>query len=241
MEGVYTHGALADNDERVLGGLEELDGVGNFGRVGQRLRRRRALGHERDGLSGGLAHADVGGQVDVGGAGAAVGAHADGDLEEVGDALDGVRPRGVLAERLGRRDLRRLLEGTHRLLLRERGAAEEDHGPAVGPGVREAGDAVDLAGARDGQARAGHTRQEAHARRGVGSCLLIAKAVWRQQRGRRGERERGAGTRQAVRSGGGCAQYLPPMAWKAAAMPCAHTERAQDGASPKTRSAKSSW
>ena len=87
--------------------------------------------------------------------------------------FDGVRPFG---NRGRGQYLALLLEGAHAVPIGLRGAANEDHRPAVLLGVGKAGKTVDDAGAGDDDARAGPAGQVADGARGIGGRLLVAHA-----------------------------------------------------------------
>src|SRR5216684_4363570 len=92
------------------------------------------------------------------GAGAAVdrvpGCHLD-IVRNARHALDAVRE---LAERRGDQHLALFLERAHAAAIGLRGAADQDHGPAVLLGIGKTGEAVHHAGPGHGEAGAGATR-----------------------------------------------------------------------------------
>ena len=146
-------------------------------RIGQAARRLGAARRQDDARLVRAALVDVVGQVQVDRARAAVDAGAHRLLHVVGDALDAVGTRRVLDERARGFDLRRLLEGAHVVLVGVVRPAQQQHRPAVGPGVRQARDAVHHARPADGQARARAAGQIADGAGGVARRLLVAKAV----------------------------------------------------------------
>jgi hypothetical protein len=73
-------------------------------------------------------------------------------------------------------EVRAFLEGALAVLVAVVRATDEDHRPAVGPGVRHPGDAVNHARAGNAEADSGATRQIANGRGGVAGGLLIAEA-----------------------------------------------------------------
>src|SRR5581483_8649626 len=168
---------LADHDQRPLGALQHIERLLDRGRVGLhawRLRHALLLLHA---LVVHLAGDRVAGKVEVDGAGAAVDCAAYGLLDVVGDARRALDAVGILAERPRRLHLVRLLEGAHAVLEAIVGAAEQDHRPAVAPGVGEAGDRVDHAGAGDDEAGLRPAGEVAGRLRGVTRGLLVAHAV----------------------------------------------------------------
>ena len=107
------------------------------------------------------------------------------------DALDAVRE---LAERRGDQHLALLLEGAHAAAIGLRGAADQDHRPAVLLRVGETGEAVDDAWAGHRDAHAGPARQVAVGPGRVGRGLLVAHAdivdaFFLRGRGDRADRE----------------------------------------------------
>ena len=153
--------ALADQGERALGRLQHVEGALDVRRHRLGARRLRAF---RDLLHLGLvarAGDQVVGEVEIGRAGPAVGrlpvGHLDIERDAV-DVLDRVRPLG---DRGRRQHLALFLEGAHAVAVGLRGAADQDHRPAILLRVGKAGEAVDDAGAGHDDARAGPLRQVA--------------------------------------------------------------------------------
>ena len=119
---------------------------------------------------------DVVGHVEVAGTGTAIDRVPGRHLHVVGNArhaLDAVRK---LAERRGDQHLALLLEGAHAAAIGLRGAADQDHRPAVLLRVGETSEAVDDAWAGHRDARAGPARQIAVGPGRVGGGLLVAHA-----------------------------------------------------------------
>ena len=88
-------------------------------------------------------------------------------------ALDGV---GEFAERRGDQHLALFLEGAHAAAIGLRGAADQDHRPAVLLRVGKAGETVDDTGAGHDDAGAGPAGQIAVGPGRVGGGLLVAHA-----------------------------------------------------------------
>ena len=177
--GLRVGGALAEQDQRLLRALEQVERA--LHRVGRGDLARRRVDHLDQRLAA-LDRIDrlreqLGRQVEVDAARAARQRGADGAREADADVFGVQDAERGLAERLGDGELVHLfvvaLLQVDDLALRR--AADEDHREAVGGGVGERRQAVEEAGRRDGEADAGLLRQEAGGRRGVAGVLLVAE------------------------------------------------------------------
>ena len=168
--------ALADKNERPLGQLEQVQ-----------CRLDILLGCHRARRVGGpldldefallaLAGDDVVGQVEIGGARPAVDRLPRRHLDIVGNALDALDAVRELAERRCDQHLALFLEGPHAVAISLRGAADQDHRPAILLRIGEPGEAVHDPRAGDDDAGAGAARQIAVGLRGIGGGLLVAHA-----------------------------------------------------------------
>ena len=90
--------------------------------------------------------------------------------------MHGLDAVGELAERRGDQHLPLFLEGAHAAAIGLRGAADQDHGPAVLLGIGEAGEAVHHARAGHGDAGPGTTGHVAVGLGCVRGGLLVAHA-----------------------------------------------------------------
>ena len=168
--------ALADEDQRPLGLFEHVQRRLD---ILARRHHARRLGHALDLddlVELACAPDDVVRHVEIGGAGAAVDRVPGRHLDIVGDALHALDAVGELAERRGDQHLALFLEGAHAAAIGLRGAADQDHRPAVLLGIGEAGEAVHHAGAGHGEADAGATGHIAVGLGRVGRGLLVAHA-----------------------------------------------------------------
>ncbi len=168
--------ALADEDERPLGLFEQVQRVLDiFLRCHRARRVRRPLDLD-DFVLVALAGDDVVGHVEIGGAGTAVDGVPRRHLDKIGDALDGIDGMREFAERRGDQHLALFLEGAHGAAIGLRGAADQDHRPAILLRIGEAGEAVHDAGAGHDDAGARSALQIAVGLRGVGGGLLVPHA-----------------------------------------------------------------
>src|SRR5262249_11132300 len=85
---------------------------------------------------------NVVGHVEIGGAGAAIDRVPGCHLDIIGDALDALDAVCEFAERRGDQHLALFLESAHATAISLRGAAKQDHWPAILLGVGEAGETV---------------------------------------------------------------------------------------------------
>lgn len=118
---------------------------------------------------------DVGWDVEVAAAGAAGDGGGEGLEDEARDVGDGGCLDGDLDERLGGGDLVELLEVAPAGVWLGAGAGDHEERPGVGGGVGEAREAVDAAGAGDGEEQAGGAGEEAVGGGGVARGLLVAE------------------------------------------------------------------
>ena len=168
--------ALADEDERPLGLFEQVQ------RRLDVLRRRhhaRRFGHALDlddFVEVAFAPDDVVGHVEIGGAGTAIDRVPGRHLDIVGDALHALDAVRELAERRGDQHLALFLERAHAAAIGLRGAADQDHGPAILLGIGETRETVHHAGAGHDDAGAGAAGEIAVGLRRVGGALLVAHA-----------------------------------------------------------------
>ena len=169
--------ALADHDQRLLGGLEGGEGVRDGRVVGAQARRVRHARGPFDAVLVDLIEDDVARQIEVGGAGRAVDrlAYGLGDVER--EALGALGAARVLGVRGHRRDLLGLLEVAHVGAGRVGGAAEHQQRPAVGPGVGEGADGVERPRPGDHEADADTAVEVAGGLPGVGGGHLVAHSV----------------------------------------------------------------
>lgn len=118
---------------------------------------------------------DVGGEIEVGWAGST----REGPIEDLGDAAgdlgDVCGLGGELGEGLHGGDLVELLEVSAAGVPLVGGAGDHDGGPGVGGGVGEACEAVDAAGAGDGEEDAGAAGEVAVGGGGVPGGLLVVE------------------------------------------------------------------
>src|SRR5262245_50004096 len=119
---------------------------------------------------------DVVGHVEIGSAGAAIDRVPGCHLDIIGDALDALDAVREFAERRGDQHLALFLECAHAAAIGLRGAAKQDHWPAILLGIGEAGETVHHAGAGHDDAGAGTAGQIAVGLRRVGGGLLVAHA-----------------------------------------------------------------
>ena len=119
---------------------------------------------------------DVVGHVEIAGAGAAIDRVPGRHLDVVGNALHALDAVRELAERRGDQHLALFLEGAHAAAIGLRGAADQDHRPAVLLGVGETGETVHDARAGHRDAGAGAAGQIAVGPGRVGGGLLVAHA-----------------------------------------------------------------
>jgi hypothetical protein len=171
--------ALAENDERLLGALQHIDGA--LDGVRARNLRRRRIDHleQRSGALVGVENLgkQFGRQIEIDAArtprhrGADRARNADADILGVQHAI------GRLAKRLCDRKLVHLfivaLHQVDDLALRR--ARDQNHRPAIGRRMRKRGQAVEEARRRDGEADAGLLGQEAGDRRRIAGVLLVAE------------------------------------------------------------------
>ena len=168
--------ALADDDQRTLGGFERVQRCLDV--LAHRLHPRR-IG-DRGGLIDvvlldGLLD-DVVRHVEIDRARPAVDRGADRLLDIEGNPPGVLDRVGEFAVGRGELDLVFLLERAHAVLIDGRGAADQDHRPAVLLGIGEAGKRVDDARPGDREARARPPGQVAGGLRGIGRRLLVAHA-----------------------------------------------------------------
>ena len=168
--------ALADEDERPLGPFEHVQRILDVLHRRHHARRvGRALDLD-DFVEVAFAGDDVVGEVEIGGAGAAIDRVPGRHLDIVRDALDALDAVREFAERRGDQHLALFLEGAHAAAIGLRGAADQDHRPAILLGIGEAGETVHHAGAGHDDAGAGAAGQIAVGLRRVGGGLLVAHA-----------------------------------------------------------------
>ena len=168
--------ALADNDQRALRRLEDIQRLLDIFRHRLHPRRLGATLHLVHVVGVAGAGNQVVGDVEVGGAGPAVDRlphrhfHVERDAMHM---LDGVRPftHGGCAH-----DLAFLLERAHAVAVRFGCAADQQHRPAILLRVGQAREAVDHAGAGDDDARSRAPGHVADGAGGVGRGLLIPHA-----------------------------------------------------------------
>ena len=168
--------ALADEDERPLGPLEQVERRLDVLRRRHHARRVGRTLDLDDFVLVALAGDDVVGHVEIGGAGAAIGRVPGRHLDIIGDALHAIDAVGEFAERRGDQHLALFLECAHAAAIGLRGAADQDHRPAILLGIGEAGETVHHAGAGHDDAGAGPAGQIAVGLRRVGGGLLVAHA-----------------------------------------------------------------
>ena len=177
--GLGVGGALAEQDQRTLGALEQFKGA--LHRVlGRDLARRRIDHLDQRFLAGFRVHGlseQLGRQVEVDAARAAGDGGTDGARDAHTDVLGVQHAEGGLGERLGDGQLVHLLVVTLLQVddLALAGAADEDHREAIGGGVGQCGQAVEEAGGGHRQADAGLLRHEAGDGGGVAGVLLMAE------------------------------------------------------------------
>ena len=177
--GLRIGGALAENDQWPLGGLEHVERALDRVRRGNLRRRRVDDLDQRLRAGGGIHHLpeQLGRQIEIDAAGTA--RHRGADRTRHADAdVGGVQhAERRLAERLGDRELIHLLVvallQVDDLALGR--ARDQDHREAVGGGVGERREPVEEAGRRHRQADAGLLREEAGDRGGVAGVLLVAE------------------------------------------------------------------
>ncbi|SPA43029.1 protein of unknown function [Cupriavidus taiwanensis] len=192
--------ALAEQDQRALGGLQQRNGAVDRIRCGQLARRRiHHLDQRLLALFGFQRLAQqLGRQVQVHAARAARHGGANGTRDADADVLRVQHAERRLGVRTGDGQLVHLfvvtlLQVDDLALAR---AADQDHREAVGGGMRQRRQPVQEARRRHGQAYARLLRQEARNRRGVAGVLLVAEAddahaVGLRQTGQIGDRNAG--------------------------------------------------
>ena len=190
--GACPRGALADDRQRLArrfqGRQRRLYGCRIHLRGGRRFHARR-IGQII------FLHAagnDVARQVEVHGAGPPGNrmAHRGGDVTR--DQIDALRLPHPLAERLGEVHLRRRLKVAHVVQGLVGGAADQQHGPAIGPCIAERGDGVRHAGAGHHETRPDAALHVRNGLRRVARRLLmagadVADAFARRRRGDAGD------------------------------------------------------
>ena len=171
--------ALAQQDQRLLGALEEIERA--LHRIGRGDLARRGIDDLDQRLLAGLRvqglREQLGRQVQVHAAGAPGQRGADGAGDAHADVLGVQHAEGRLAQRPGDRELVHLfvvalLQVDDLALAR---AADQDHREAVGRRVGQRREAVQEARRRHREADAGLLRQETGSGRGVAGMLLVAE------------------------------------------------------------------
>ena len=119
---------------------------------------------------------DVVGHVEIGGAGAAIDRVPGCHLDIIGDALHALDAVRELAERRGDQHLPLFLERAHAAAIGLRGAADQDHRPAILLGIGKTRETVHHAWAGNGEAGAGAAGEIAVGPCRVGGALLVAHA-----------------------------------------------------------------
>jgi hypothetical protein len=181
--------ALAENNERALGALQDIEraldggGSGDLARGGiDDLYQRLPAGVRVHDLAEQFCR-----QVEIDAARTARHRGADGARKADADVLRMQHAERRLAERLGNRELIHLLIvallQVDDLALGR--AGDQDHREAVGGGVRERGQAVEKARCRDGETDAGFLGQEARDGGGISRVLLMAEGEHADTRGLR--------------------------------------------------------
>ena len=171
--------ALAENDQRTLRALENIQRT--FDRRGRGNLRRRRIDHldQRLGAGLGVHHLPekLGGQIEIDAAWTSRHRGADGAREPDADIGGMQHAERRLAERLGDRKLVHLLVvallQVDDLALRR--AGDQDHREAVGGGMGECGEAVEKARCRYRQANAGLLGQESCDRRRIAGVLFVTE------------------------------------------------------------------
>ena len=169
--------ALAEDDQRALGALEDIERALDGGRRGN-LRRRRVDDLDQRLRAGIRVHdlrEQLGRQIEIDAARTARDRGADRARQADADVRGMQHAEGRLAERLGDRQLVHLLVvallQVDDLALGR--AADQDHRKAVGRGIGQRGQAVEKAGRRHREADAGLLRQEAGDCRCIAGVLLV--------------------------------------------------------------------
>jgi len=179
LVGLGVGGALAEHDQRPLGGFQDLERPGD--RLGSGVLGRGRVDHLDQRLLAGLGvhhlGEQLGGQVEVDAARTARAGGADGAGDADADVGRVQHPEGRLAQGLGDGELVHLLVVALLQVddLALGGARDQDHREAVGGGVGERRQAVEEARGRDGEADARLLGQEARDRRGIAGMLLVAE------------------------------------------------------------------
>src|SRR5205814_1758945 len=167
-------------DERTLGRLQHVERLLDVLRHRLGARRLGAFLHLHDLVGVARAGDDVVGDIEIARAGPAIDRLANRHLDIERDAVDVLDRMRPFADGGRRQYLALLLERAHAVAERFRGAADQDHRPAILLRVGEAGEAVDDAGAGHDDARARPAGQEADGAGRIGRGLLIAHADIRQ-------------------------------------------------------------
>ena len=204
--GLGVGGALAEDDQRALGGLEHVERTLDRGRGGNLRRRGVDHLHQRLGAGIGADHLgeQLGRQVEIDAAGPAGNGCADGAREADADVLRVEDTVGRLAQRLGDGELVHLLVVALLQIddLALGRARHQDHREAVRGGVGECRQAVQEAGRRNSQTDAGLLGQEARDRRCVAGVLFVTERQHADAGGLRVPAEVGDGnSRHAVDRG----------------------------------------
>jgi hypothetical protein len=185
---------LADQDQRPLGPLEHVERRLDILRRGLKARRVGAFLHLHHVLLVALAGDDVVRHVEIGRTRPAVGRVA-GRLRHIKrDALYAIDGVGEFAERSCEQHLALFLEGAHAAAIGFRGAADQDHRPAILLRIGKPGEAVHDAGSGHDDAGAGPPGQIAVGTGGIGGGLLVPHAdigdtLLLRRRGDRPDRE----------------------------------------------------
>ena len=171
--------AFAQHDQRTLGALEQVERA--LHGVSGRDLARCCVNHLDERTLAGLGfhglREQLGRQVQVNATRAARQRRADGAGNTHADVLCMQHPECGFAKWLGNGQLVHLFVVTllqvNNLALA--GAADQDHGKAVGGGIGQSGQAVEEARGRHRQADAGLLRQETSGRCGIAGVLLMAE------------------------------------------------------------------
>ena len=171
--------ALAEDDQRALGALEDIERTLDGGRSGNLGRRRVDDLDQRLGarLRVHDLREQLGRQIEIDAARTAGHRRADRARHADADVRGMQHAEGRLAERLGDRQLVHLLVvallQVDDLALGR--AADQDHRKAVGRGIGQRRQAVEKAGSRHREADAGLLRQEAGDCRRIAGVLLVTE------------------------------------------------------------------
>src|SRR6516162_3062876 len=168
--------ALADENERPLGPFEQVQrSLDVLNRRHHAWRVGCAL-DLNDFIDVAFAGDDVIGHVEKGSAGAAIDRVPGCHLDIIWDARNALDAVCEFAERRGDQHLTLFLESAHAAAIGLRGAAEQNHRPAILLGIGEAGETVHHAWAGHDDAGAGAASQIAVGLCRVGGGLLVAHA-----------------------------------------------------------------